>query len=75
MVQNNNQNKCEQQNNINEEIIYKPNKEGKVRIFGENFVNNNKDKCKIIYNNKEYELKEYFNDIDKEYNNKDDLMI
>ena len=75
MVQNNNQNKCEQQNNINEEIIYKPNKEGKVRIFGEKFVKNNKDKCKIIYNNKEYELKEYFNDIDKEYNNKDDIKI
>ena len=27
-------------------------------------VKNNKGKCKIIYNNKEYELTEYFNDID-----------
>ena len=57
------------------EIIYKPNKDGNVRIFGYDFVLNNKQKCKIIYNNKEYELKEYINDIDKNYNNKDDIKI
>ena len=32
-------------------------------------------KCKIVYKNKEYELKEYFNDIDKKYNNKDEIKI
>ena len=77
--QNNNKNNKQQlsnnQNNNNDEIIYKPNKGGKVRIFGEYFVNNNKIQCKIIYNSKEYELKEYFNDIDKEYNNKDEIKI
>ena len=57
------------------EIIYKSNKEEKLRIFGTTFVNNNKKNCKIIYNNKEYELKEYLNDIDKEYNNKDEIKI
>ena len=54
-------------------MIYKP-KEGnkeKIRIFGTEFIENNKDICKIIYNNEEYELKEYFNEIDKDYNNKD----
>ena len=39
-----------------------------IKIFGKNFVKNNKNKCKIIYNNKKYELKEYFNDIDENYN-------
>ena len=53
-------------NNKNDEIeiIYKPKDKGKVRIFGFTFVKNNKGKCKIIYNNKEYELTEYFNSID-----------
>ena len=61
--------------NINDDIIYKPNNEDKVRIFGNRFVCNNKENCKIIYNKKEYELKEYFNDIDKKYNNKDEIKI
>ena len=38
-----------------------------IRIFGSTFVANNKQKCKIVYNNEEYELKEYFNDIDEIY--------
>ena len=43
------------------EIIYKPKKNNKekVRIFGKWFIDNNIQKCRIIYNNKEYELKEY----------------
>ena len=49
-------------------IIYFKKDYGKVRIFGKNFVKRNKDKCKIIYNNKEYELTEYFNDIDEDFN-------
>ena len=45
-------------------IIYKSKKENKdkIRIFGKNFVKNNKDKAKIIFNGNEYELKEYFED-------------
>ena len=37
---------------------------GKKRIFGENFVKRNKNKFKIVYNNKEYALKEFFEEID-----------
>ena len=72
--QNNNQQFQKELNN-NDYIIYKPKNEGNVRIFGANFVNNNKKKCKIIYKNKEFELKEYFNDINKKYNNKDEIKI
>ena len=44
-------------------------------MFGSNFVdNNNKQKCKIIYNNIEYELQEYLNDIDKK-NINDKIII
>ena len=49
------------------------NNEERVRIFGENFVKNNRDKCKIEYKDKIYELKEYFEDIDKNYNHKDEI--
>ena len=31
-----------------------------IKILDGNFVKNNKDKCKIIYENKEYELEEFF---------------
>ena len=50
-------------NEINEiNIIYKiKDKEKKVKIFGSEFVKNNKNKCQIIYGDKEYELNEYFN--------------
>jgi len=50
-------------------IIYKISKdEEKIKIFGNKFVKNNKNKCKIIHEKKEYNLEEYF-DIDKENNN------
>ena len=39
----------------------------KTRIFGENFVKRNINKCKIIYNNKEHQIKEFFDEIDKNY--------
>ena len=68
--------------NLDIEIIYKPEEENSndsedknIRIFGEEFVNNNKRKCKIIYKTKEYELNEYFNDIDNNYNGKDEIEI
>ena len=32
----------------------------KIKIFGESFVDNNKDKCYIIYNRIKYNLKSYF---------------
>ena len=52
---------------IDEIIIrYKINKnEKEIKIFDNNFINNNKNKCKIIYEGKEYEIKEKFNIDDK----------
>ena len=43
-----------------EEIVirYKIDKK-MLKIFGSKFVKNNKDKCKIIFDGKETELKEY----------------
>ena len=65
--------------NKNEEIelYYKPKEdnEEKVKIFDREFINNNRDKCKIIYENYEYDLTEYFNDITYDYNNKDSFNL
>ena len=53
------------------DIIYtKPDRDKKVKLFGKTFIKNNKNKLIIIYNNKKYELSEYFsdfNDSDEEY--------
>ena len=38
--------------------------EEKVRLFGEIFVQNNKDNCKIIINDEEHQLVEYLDEID-----------
>ena len=40
----------------------------KMRILGRGFIKKNCHRCKIIYKNKLYELKEYFEDIQKNYN-------
>ena len=34
-------------------------KDDVIRLFGNKFVKQNKNNCKIIYNNKKYKLKEY----------------
>ena len=53
--------------NINDEITILYNikerqrKKGKIRIFGKNFVKNNKNKCKIIIDEKKYKLMEEIN--------------
>ena len=36
------------------------NKKYTIKILGNNFVENNKYNCEILYNNKKYELTEYF---------------
>ena len=46
-----------------------------MKIFNQFFINNNKDKCKIIYKNKEYELKEHFEDIDSNFKNKEEISF
>ena len=56
-------------------ILYKINKGDKrIKIFGRKFIENNKDKCKIIINNKEQEICEYL-DINKNISNKEILEI
>ena len=52
---------------------YLPNNKNneKIKILEEYFIRKNRNKCKIIYKNKIYELKEYFEDIDINYNHKD----
>ena len=54
-------------------IVYKVDKnENIIKIFGSDFVKNNQDNCKIIYNSKEYDLQEEFEIKDK---NKENLEI
>ena len=48
--------------------------ENVVRIFGKYFVKQNRNKCKIIYNNNKYKLKEFFDEID-ENNNKEVVKL
>ena len=48
------------------EIVFMPNSKSK-KIFGKYFVENNKEKCKLIYNGEEKELEEYY----QEFDNKD----
>ena len=56
-------------------IIYKINKnEKKVKIFGKDFVKNNKNKLKIIFEDTEYDLQEEFH-LDNSFINKDMLVI
>ena len=56
---------------------YKPNENIKetLKILFEKFISKNKNKCKIIYKNKIYEIKEYFEDIDIKYNYKDSIKF
>ena len=43
-------------------IIYDIKKDDKyIRLFGDSFVRNNENKCKMIIDNKEYEIKEKYN--------------
>ena len=58
------------------EMKYKIRKQDKqARIFGKNFIYNNIYKCKIVYNNTEYELTEYLRDTDIEYTNKTEIIF
>ena len=67
--------------NLEIEIQYKPiktntkNKKEKLRVFGKQFIKNNINKCKIIYNNFEYDLCEYIDDIIYKYNSNEIITI
>ena len=56
------------------ELEYKAINNNYIQIFGSDFVKRNIDKCKIIYNEKEYDLMEYFK-IDNNYNHNDSIKI
>ena len=56
-------------------IKYFKKEEDEIRIFGSSFIINNKEKCKIIFKDKEYELKEYFEDIESNYDNINDIIL
>ena len=70
-------NENEDEENEDEENVddIKNNSKEKERIFGQEFIINNSKKCKIIYDKTEYDLKEYFKDVDIFYNNKDPFSI
>ena len=52
-------------------IIYDINEEENyIRIFGSDFVENNRNICKMIIDNKEYEIAEYSNIKNYKNNNK-----
>ena len=53
-------------------IIYCANNKKKIRLFGENFVKNNKNNCFLIINNKKKDLCEYYN---FEKNNEEILLV
>ena len=46
-----------------------------IKILDNTFIMNNKDKAKIIYNNCEFDLKEYFEDIDKNHKEKVKFLL
>ena len=56
------------------ELEYKAKKVSQIKLFGSDFVKRNKDKCKIIYNEKEYDLMEYFK-FDNNSNHNDSIKI
>ena len=58
------------------EMTYQPSKgnKKKVKIFGKEFVNKN-ERLEVIYNEKNYKIKEYINEIDNNYNNEDEINL
>ena len=59
--------------NINYIINDKGRENKYIKIFGSKFVENNKNICKMIIDNKEYEISEKYNNI--ENNNNNELKI
>ena len=55
------------------QLEYKATNGREIKLFGKYFVEKNKDKSKIIYNEKEYELTEYF-EVGNNLNNDNNLI-
>ena len=68
--------KIDDENNFDEiTLIYDIDKnKSNVKLFGSDFVKNNKDNCILIYDNKKLELMEYF-DLKKFSNDNNSLII
>ena len=58
---------------LNFQLEYKATNGREIKLFDSYFVKENKDKCKIIYNEKEYELTEYF-EVGNNLNNDNNLI-
>ena len=54
------------------QLEYKATNDSQIQLFYSKFVNMNKDKCKIIYNEKEYDLMTHFK-FDNNYNHNDSI--
>ena len=65
----------EQKNMLEFKIIYLKNEKDRLRIFGEDFVKNNKDKCEIIYEKNLYDLKEFIDEIDSNLKDKTEIEL
>ena len=52
---------------INYQLDTKENE--RIRILGKNFIKNNIYKCKIVYDDEEYDLEEYLEDITSDKKN------
>ena len=59
---------------ISFELEYKFTNENHIKLLDSRFVDENKDKCQIIYNGKEYKLTEYFK-FDNNHNKNDSIKI
>ena len=58
------------------ELTYKNNKNStKIKILDKIFIQENISRCSIIYNNCEFELKEYFEDIDNNHKDKIKFLL
>ena len=64
-------NYSENKNKSDEEFKVKK----KLKLFDQFFINNNEDKCTIIYKDQVYKLKEYLEDIDKDYEHSSEKEI
>ena len=62
------------QDYITFQLEYKAINDSQIKLFGSDFVKRNKKKCKIIYNEKEYDLIDYF-EFDNNYNQGDSIKI
>ena len=62
------------QDYITFQFEYKAKNDSRIRLFDYSFAYKNIDKSKIIYNEKEYDLKGYFK-FDNNYNHNDSIKI